>query len=99
MKIKTTALLAAAGLALAACESKPEEQPAAETNVTDLAVEPAEVSTEAPPATRIDNTADMTTPPAATLTADEQTVEDADATGMTARVDRSQPDNSAQPAR
>ena len=102
MKTKTIALLAASALALAACSgSKEGEQPAAETNVTNLA-EPANfanIVTEAPPATRIDNTATTTNPPSATLTADEQTVEDADATGMTSRVDRSQGDNAAQPVR
>lgn len=102
MKIKTIVLLAASALALAACHNKPEEPPVAETNVTNFA-EPAnigEVSTEAPPATRIDNTATSTiAPPAATLTADEQTVQDADATGMTAKVNRDEGGNSAgQPA-
>lgn len=101
MKTKTFALLAASGLALAACHGAPEEQPAAETNVSNI-TEPANfanIVTEAPPATVVDNTAATAAPPAATLTADEQTVEDADATGMTSRVDRSQPDNSAQPVR
>ena len=102
MKTKTIALLAASGLVLAACSgSNDSEQPAAETNVTNLA-EPANfanIVTEAPPAPVVDNTATTAAPPSATLTADEQTAEDADATGMTSRVDRSQPDNSAQPVR
>ncbi|RYY23456.1 MAG: hypothetical protein EOP62_20135 [Sphingomonadales bacterium] len=99
MKIKTIALLAASAIALAACQNKAEE-PVAETNVTEL-VEPGNlmnVVTEAPPATRIDNTTSVAVPPVATLTADEQTVEDADATGMTAKVNRDEGGNSAQPA-
>lgn len=102
MKTKTIILLAASALTLAACHNKPDEQPVGETNVTNLVVEPANianVATEAPPATRIDNTAVTAAPPSATLSADQQTVEDADATGMTSRVDRSQPDNSGQPVR
>ena len=104
MKTKTFALLAASAIALAACSgSKTDEQPAGETNVTNIAVEPANVAnvaTEAPPATRIDNTTTTAaTPPSATLTADEQTAEDADATGMTAKVNRDEGGNSAQPVR
>ena len=104
MKTKTIALLAASALALAACSgSKTDEQPATETNISNIAVEPANfanVTTEAPPATRIDNSAaESTTPPAATLTADEQTADDADATGMTAKVNRDEGGNSAQPVR
>ena len=102
MKTRTLALLAASAIALAACSgAKDSEQPAAETNVVNLA-EPenyANVATEAPPATRIDNTAADAAPPSATLTADEQTQEDADATGMTAKVNRDEGGNSAgQPA-
>lgn len=102
MKTKTVALLAATGLALAACGSKTEEQPAAETNVTNIVEEPAEVTnvvTEAPAPAPADNaTTAAVAPPTATLTADEQTAEDADATGMTARVDRNAPTDSAKPA-
>ncbi|RYD53776.1 MAG: hypothetical protein EOP60_09640 [Sphingomonadales bacterium] len=104
MKIKALALLAASAIALAACSgSKDAEQAPAETNVTDLTVVPedsANVLTEAPPATRIDNTATSEVePPAATLTADEQTQDDADAAGMTAKVDRSGDAEEPQPAK
>jgi len=103
MKIKALALLAASAIALAACSgSNDAEQPAAETNVTDVTVPAADianVATEAPPATRIDNTATSEVePPAATLTADEQTQDDADAAGMTAKVDRSADAEEPKPA-
>ncbi|MES2988302.1 MAG: hypothetical protein V4808_10390 [Pseudomonadota bacterium] len=100
MKTKTIALLAVSALALAACNNKADEAPVAETNVTNMIEEPANlmnVITEAPPATRIDNTAGVAVPPSATLTADEQTVEDADATGMTSKVNRDE--EVAQPAK
>ena len=97
-KISTIALLAAASLSLAACSGgSDEEQPAAETNVANVA-EPVEaanaaVETEAPSATRIDNVTAEAPPPVEALAADEQTQADAAATGMTARVDRSAPGN------
>jgi PBP1b-binding outer membrane lipoprotein LpoB len=102
MKTKTIALLAASAVTLAACSgSKTDEQPVGETNVTNLVVEQGNlmnVATEAPPATRIDNTANAV-PPSATLTTDEQTQDDADATGMTAKVNRDEGGNdSGQPA-
>lgn len=101
MKTATIALLAASAIALAACSAAKEpEQPAAETNVIDLN-EPenvANVTTEAPPATRINNTAAAEAPPVATLSADEQTQDDADATGMTAKVNRDDGGNASQPA-
>ncbi|MBX3564273.1 MAG: hypothetical protein KF730_06805 [Sphingomonas sp.] len=102
MKIKTIALLAAAGVALAACHNKADDAPVAETNVTNMVEEPADVTNvvdEAPPATHIDNTASVTTPPSATLTADEQTLDDADASGMTAKVNRDDAGNTAQPVK
>lgn len=101
MKTRTIALLAASAIALAACHNKTEEAPVGETNVSNMIVEPdnmMNVATEAPPATRIDNTATTAAPPAATLTADEQTTADADATGMTSRVNRDDTGNSGQPA-
>jgi hypothetical protein len=100
MKTKTIALLSAAGLVLAACSGAPEEQPATETNVSAIG-EPANmtnVMTEAPPATRIDNAATETAPPVAELVPDAQTQEDADAAGMTAKVNRDEPADEAQPA-
>jgi hypothetical protein len=103
MKTATIALLAASAIALAACSAAKEpDQPPAETNLVDV-TEPqnyANVATEAPPATRIDNTAAAAeAPPPPTLSADEQTQEDADATGMTAKVNRDESGNAAQPAR
>lgn len=99
--MKTAIALLAASLSLAACSgAKDPEPPVAETNVIDI-TEPANmapVATEAPPAVRIDNTAAAEAPPADVLSADEQTQEDADATGMTARVNRDEGGNTAQPA-
>ena len=106
MTIKRIALLAAAGalsLSIAACGGgHDEEQPTAETNVTNLEEVPANltdnVTAEAPAAPRIDN-ASTEALPEATLTADEQTQADADATGMTSRVSRDEGNGSAgQPA-
>jgi hypothetical protein len=102
-RIALLATLAAAGLTLSACHGGGEEeaaQPVNATNVEDMAPldTSVNVATEAPPATRIDNTAAETLPPQAELTADEQTVEDADATGMTARVSRDEGNETGQPA-
>ncbi|RYD99156.1 MAG: hypothetical protein EOP61_14810 [Sphingomonadales bacterium] len=103
MKTRTIALLAASALALAACHDKPEEAPVGETNVTNLVEGPADfgnVTIEATPTAPVTNVATTAAPPSATLTADEQTAEDADATGMTSRVNRDEGGNSAagQPA-
>lgn len=84
---------AAAALALAACSGgNGEETPPAVTNVETMGepVNMTELPTQAPAETRIDNTANegtmATTPP--DLSADERTQQDADAAGMTSRVDR-----------
>ncbi|ATY34356.1 hypothetical protein CVN68_01440 [Sphingomonas psychrotolerans] len=100
------ALLASAAgtLALAACSGKDEAE-APTSNVGNMAPIEAEntaapVANEAPPATVIDN-ATATTPAETVpsdLTSDEQTQDDADATGMTARVSRDEGGNEAQPA-
>jgi hypothetical protein len=98
MKIRTFALLGAAGLALAACSgSKPEEQPVNDTVVANIG-EPesfTNVTIDEPVATPAATNA-AAPPPVADLAPDEQTQEDADATGMTAKVDRNS--SEAQPA-
>lgn len=99
---KTIVLLAVSGLALAACHNKTEE-PVAETNVTNMVVETgnvANIAVETPAAVVPSNATTTAVAPSAALTADEQTVEDADATGMTAKVNRDEGGNSAsgQPA-
>lgn len=108
MNIKRIAMLttaAAAALTLAACGGgRDEEQPdATETNAETITIpEPANMSElpqEAPPETRIDNTAtDTVAAPAPEIAPTEQVQDDAAATGMTARVDRSAGGNEAQPA-
>lgn len=105
MNIKRIALSAsvAGALALGACSGGNDEATAPTSNVenmTPIEVEnTAVVPTEAPTATPIDNVA--TTQPETVpseLSADEQTQDDADATGMTARVSRDEGGNEAQPA-
>lgn len=98
--MKRIALLAtvAATLSLAACSGgdKGGEPTTNDVNMTALPDQPAEeatnaaeVPTEAPAATRIDNsTAEAAPAPPPEVSADEQTQDDAAATGMTARVSR-----------
>ena len=100
----TTAIFAAtaATLALAACSGAPEEQRSEETNVAAPA-EPLNTTelpaAEAPAPLPTTNQASVEAPPEDLLSADEQTQEDADATGMTAKVNRDEGGNSAgQPA-
>lgn len=101
MNFKTIAPLAAA-LALAACSGGEEKAPAPVENMAPIEVEntTVEVPTEAPAAPRIDN-ATVDVPVAETvpsdLSADEQTQDDADATGMTARVSRDEAGNDSAP--
>jgi hypothetical protein len=106
MTIKRIVLLApiAGALALAACSGGKDEAEAPTSNaenMTPIEVQnTAVVPTEAPAAPRIDNvttTTDAETAPTA-LSADEQTQDDADATGMTARVSRDEGGNESQPA-
>ena len=107
MNLKRIALLASAAsiLALGACSGGKDEAEAPTSNagsMTPIEVEngATTVPTEAPPATRIDNASSVA--PAETvpseLSSDEQTQDDADATGMTARVSRDEGGNDAQPA-
>jgi hypothetical protein len=104
MTIKRIALLASVvgALALGACSGGREEAEAPTSNVenmTPIEVEnTAVVPTEAPPATVIDNYTPDPTPTPEALSSDEQTQDDADATGMTARVSRDEANNEAQPA-
>jgi PBP1b-binding outer membrane lipoprotein LpoB len=104
MSLKRIALFAVAGaLVLGGC-SGGNDEPVAPTNnaenMTPIEVgNTAVVPAEAPAATPIDNV--TITPQPATvpsdLSTDEQTQDDADATGMTARVSRDE-GNEAQPA-
>ncbi|MDG2536020.1 hypothetical protein P6144_20335 [Sphingomonas sp. HITSZ_GF] len=90
MKTRNIALLAVTGLALAACSGGGnEEQPVNETVVANIGAPDnfANVTIDEPVAPVTTN-ATTTPPPVAELAPDEQTQDDADATGMTAKVDR-----------
>lgn len=99
MKISTIALLAAAGLSLAACGHKDEEA-TPDANLTNITVPeeaPLNVSNEAPAALPTDNTAAATPAAPVELAPEQQTQDDADATGMTARVSRDEGNEAGQP--
>jgi hypothetical protein len=106
MNLKRIAMLAsvAGALALGGCGGKDEAPaPTNAADMTPIEVENdaanATVPTEAPAAPRIDNATTEAAPETApALGADEQTQDDADATGMTARVSRDEGSNEAQPA-
>ena len=106
MKLKRIAVFAsvAGALALGACGGGKDEAGTPTTNVGNMApieVEnsAATVPTEAPAPPPMDNATTESAPaPAVELSADEQTQDDADATGMTARVSRDEGGNEAQPA-
>ena len=92
--MKTGGALAAGLLMLSAC-SRSEPEPPVEENLDEAtpdalpSVEPSDV----PPPVADTNTAAIDVPPEAPVAPDAQMIEDADATGMTARVSRDeQPD-------
>lgn len=92
--MKTAALLGAGLLTLAACAKPEPEQPVSDN--MSLEESPDEAPTpdvaptaEATPAAALDtNTAAVDVPADAPVAPDAQMIEDADATGMTARVSR-----------
>lgn len=95
--MKKLALATAATLALALAACSGSEEPAAPTEVNETNMSEMIVNDLVAP-TEIGNVAEETnlsTPePAPMPTADEaQVIDDADATGMTSRVDRSEPGN------
>ncbi|WP_404338250.1 hypothetical protein AB2M62_04900 [Sphingomonas sp. MMS12-HWE2-04] len=103
-RIALFAALAAGSLALASCSGggDKEEQPEANSTV-ETVTEPVNMTplpTEAPAAPQIDNAEAEAQPPVPphVITPDQQTQEDADATGMTARVSRDETANDTQPA-
>jgi ABC-type glycerol-3-phosphate transport system substrate-binding protein len=109
MKTNRIALIAAlaTGLLLAACGGGERTSDDSTTNTemtTDNLTVPepenlSEVPAEAPAAPRIDNANTEAQPDAApVLSDDQQTRDDADATGMTARVSRDEGGNESQPA-
>lgn len=104
--LKTVGLLGAGLLALAACSRSEPEQPAPEDNVTLEATPGAEPTPEASPSAApvaevapIANAAIADVPPETPAAPDAQMIDDAEATGMTARVSRDAPaGNEAAPA-
>lgn len=101
--MKKIALLAAGSLALAlaACGPKPEEAPI-ETNVANLevTVDNGVIGNEiTPTATPAANVTAAPAAPGADFSNGTQTLDDADATGMTARVSRDDEGNETAPAR
>lgn len=93
MKLKSLALMAAAGVSLAACSGAPEEQPVETTNVTatETLEETTNIVSEAPVApvpVPVENRVEPEPAPTVTLSDDEQAQDDAAATGMTAKVNR-----------
>jgi predicted small lipoprotein YifL len=105
--MKTISYAAAGLLALsllAGCSrSEPDEAPPAENAVSDEAL-PAPEETRAPEPEPAPEPAPVATantvapPPAAEIAPDEQMLDDADATGMTARATRDAPVTDAPPA-
>lgn len=94
MKLRTFAILAGAGLTLAACGGKDEGPTAPDANVTEITVAetPADVniSTQEPAAAEPANAVPAPEPTAkpTPFSDREQTEADAAATGMTSRVNR-----------
>lgn len=91
-RYSTLALATAASLALAACsgaspEAAPPENGLDEGVIIENALDAPLVNAELPP----EPTATPTSTPEDTKAVETQMQEDADATGMTARVDRSEP--------
>lgn len=106
MTIKRIALLAAAAtavLSLAACGGSNDEPPATEANIeTTAPLDDANMGalpTETPSATPTAEATNLVeAAPVAEVDPSEQVQDDADATGMTARVSRDEAANETQPA-
>lgn len=86
MRIVLLLTAAAATLSLAACGSKEPEAPAIENNVIEVPEDLAPVNETLPPENVVNEVAPAVPPPA--FTDDEQMRDDADATGLTARLPR-----------
>ncbi len=88
------AVSATAGLlALAACSrNEPEQPPVENATVEEIAPDeapsPVETPSAAPTPAAIDNSVAIAPPPVEEIAPDMQVLDDADATGMTARVSR-----------
>ena len=100
MNVRTIAILSGAALALAACNSAP--QPLNDDEVAANAMDnveeimPDENAMVAPPPVNLTNTARAAPPPE--VSDEEQVREDAEATGMTARLPQETGVNETQPA-
>lgn len=98
--MKTILSLAAAALTLAACSGSERDNPPADTNVEELAPTPPSVVAEPTPEPSPSPTPSPTEtlPPEAAAAPDEQMLDDASATGMTARANREQEEAPAEAA-
>ncbi|MCP3734887.1 hypothetical protein M9979_08390 [Sphingomonas sp. RP10(2022)] len=106
-RTKTIAALLLAPVLLAACSRSEPEQPVEDTNTLESVepmanaateVEPVEAPVAEPSPLPDANTAAIDVPPEAPVKPDVQVLDDADATGMTARVTRDEVPPSDQPA-
>ncbi|UVO50310.1 hypothetical protein M0208_07165 [Sphingomonas sp. SUN019] len=90
--MKTILSLAAVALTLSACSGGKTDNPPADTNVEELAPTPPPVVAEPTPEPSPSPTPSPTEtlPPEAAAAPDEQMLDDASATGMTARANRDQ---------
>lgn len=77
------ALASLGALALSACGKKEEEAPEVVNNLVEPPAD-IEVVNDTPPPAPIENTPEPAAPPV--IGEDQQTLDDADATGMTARI-------------
>ena len=85
MRIPVILTLAAAALTLAGCsKDSPQEEAPVENNAVEAPVEIAPVNNAAPPANITNEAAPVAPPPE--FSDDEQMRDDADATGLTARL-------------
>jgi hypothetical protein len=84
MRIRTVAITLSAALALAACDRGEPEQPPVDNNITELPEEVVPMNAAPPPVENVTNEVAPAPPPA--FSDDEQMRDDADATGLTARL-------------
>lgn len=95
----TAILTLAAALALSACGSRPDDAEPAANNMIEVPEEMIPAN-DTPPEVEVPNNSAPAAPPPA-VSEEQQTLDDADATGLTARLpedDSAMPTNQARPA-